>query len=320
MNNLKISVIMSVYKEPLEWIAESVESILKQTFKDFEFIIINDNPKRKELQKFLEKYKKQDKRIVLIENRKNLGLTPSLNKGLKKAKGKYIARMDADDISLPKRFQIQCNFLERNKDIFLCGTGAVRIDEKGKKIRDFYPITNRKKIKKILPNRNCFYHPTILFRNEKRFYRDKFKYSQDYDLYLRLLLRNKKITNISNKLLLYRVNAQSISNSKILKQNLFCEKAKKFYNQSKSKGKDEYKDFNPKEILEIKDKDFEKIKDKTILEQAIFSKFKINDFKKTRKICINYFKSFGYFNKIFIYYLASFLGEKMVNFLRKIVF
>jgi len=91
---------MSVYNEPLDWLKSSIGSILNQTFREFEFIIINDNPARQELRDVLQSYKNQDERIRIIENLENLGLTESLNKGLAEAKGKYIARMDGDDISL----------------------------------------------------------------------------------------------------------------------------------------------------------------------------------------------------------------------------
>ena len=94
----KISVIMSIYSEKEEWIKESIDSILSQTFRDFEFIIINDNPKRKQNENLLLEYSQKDNRIIVITNKENIGLTKSLNKGLSIAKGKYIARMDADII------------------------------------------------------------------------------------------------------------------------------------------------------------------------------------------------------------------------------
>ncbi|MDD4353774.1 MAG: glycosyltransferase family A protein, partial [Candidatus Nanoarchaeia archaeon] len=132
MKNHRISVIMSAYNTE-RYIAEAIESILNQTFKDFEFIIIDDGSTDDSL-KIIKRYVKKDRRIKLIHNKKNIGLTKSLNKGLKIAKGQYIARMDADDISLPQRFQIQYDFLEKNKDIFLIGTTAFLIDDKGDRL------------------------------------------------------------------------------------------------------------------------------------------------------------------------------------------
>lgn len=122
MRNPKVSVIMSVYKEPVEWLHESIDSILNQTFTDFEFIIICDNPSYDEGIALLYAYKEKDHRIVLIENEKNLGLTKSLNKGITVAKGDFIARMDADDISLPERFEKQMSLLEKHPEIGVCGS------------------------------------------------------------------------------------------------------------------------------------------------------------------------------------------------------
>jgi len=314
----KISVVMSTYNEPLKWIAESIESILNQTFKDFEFIIINDNPKREELGKFLENYQKKDKRIILIKNTKNIGLTKSLNKGLKKAKGKYIARMDADDISLPKRFEKQFEFLENNKNIFLIGTGAINIDENGNESTKFNPLCSSEKIKQKLLKKNCLYHPTIMFRNEPGVdYREKMYYIEDYDLYLRLITKGKSVSNIFYKLLYYRLRENSICKGNAGKQKLMQEKAKEFYHQRIKYGKDEYESFDPNEILNI---DIEKTTNKIVLKQEIFASFKLNNFKRTRKFCKKYFKSYGIFNKLLIYYFASSLGKRNINLLRKTIF
>ena len=107
----KLSVVMSVYNEPTEWITQSIDSILNQTFRDFEFIIINDNPEREENESLLNSYSQKDKRIVVIKNEQNLGLTKSLNIGINEAKGDYIVRMDADDYSFPERFEKQVQFM-----------------------------------------------------------------------------------------------------------------------------------------------------------------------------------------------------------------
>ena len=102
--SVKVSVLMSVYSEPKEWLISSINSILNQSFSDFEFIIINDNPTRSINSIVLNYFAITDSRVKIFENKSNIGLTKSLNKGLKLTEGKYIARMDADDISLPDRF------------------------------------------------------------------------------------------------------------------------------------------------------------------------------------------------------------------------
>ena len=109
-----VSVIMSNYNTPEEYLRESIESILNQTYSHIEFIIVDDCSTDNSLN-VIKSYK--DDRIVLIENTENLGLTKSLNKALKQAKGEFVARMDADDISLPTRFEKQVAFLKQNSDV-----------------------------------------------------------------------------------------------------------------------------------------------------------------------------------------------------------
>src|SRR5690348_17026682 len=108
---------MSVYNEQDDWLKQSIESILNQTYQYFEFIIVLDNPNNKAAKRLLERYQQIDNRIKLIYNEENIGLTNSLNKALEVAKGTYIARMDADDISDPRRFEIQYNYFKDHNDI-----------------------------------------------------------------------------------------------------------------------------------------------------------------------------------------------------------
>ncbi len=109
----KISVVMPVYNTKEEWLREAIESILNQSYKDFEFIIIDDGSD-KSIEPIVNSY--NDARIVLIRQ-ENLGIAKSLNYGFKISKGEYIARMDSDDISLPERFEKQVNFLDKNPQI-----------------------------------------------------------------------------------------------------------------------------------------------------------------------------------------------------------
>ena len=200
---------MSVFNHE-EFLDESIQSILNQTFKDFEFIIINDASTDSTLE-IIKKYQIKDKRIQLIINKKNIGLTKSLNKGLKISKGKYIARQDADDVSLPKRLEKQYEFLEKNKQIILCGTDYINIDDKGQKLPKRRVIYDWKKIKKILPKDNPFVHSSIMFRNKGLFYREKFELAQDYDLYLNLLTKGMKMINLKRVLIKHRYNLETMS-------------------------------------------------------------------------------------------------------------
>ena len=100
-----VSVLMSTYKEPVSWIEKSVESILSQTYTNIEYVIVIDDPTNKEVVDFLNRKEESDSRIVLVKNEKNIGLVDSLNKGLEYCSGSYIARMDADDISMQNRIE-----------------------------------------------------------------------------------------------------------------------------------------------------------------------------------------------------------------------
>ncbi|MDD2913253.1 MAG: glycosyltransferase family 2 protein, partial [Candidatus Pacebacteria bacterium] len=113
-NNPKISIIMPVYNVET-FLSEAIESVLNQTFYDFEFVIINDGSTDNSLE-IIKNYEKKDSRIVLLDNKENLGITKSLNIGLNKARGEYIARMDGDDISEKERIEIQYDFLKKNRD------------------------------------------------------------------------------------------------------------------------------------------------------------------------------------------------------------
>ena len=117
INTPLISVIMPVYNSEA-YIESSVESILNQSYTNFEFIIIDDASTDKTYDRLL-KLIKIDKRIVLVKNKRNEGVTKSLNKALKIAKGKYIIRMDADDWSYPNRFKLQVDLMENNPDVVL---------------------------------------------------------------------------------------------------------------------------------------------------------------------------------------------------------
>ena len=127
----KVSVIMSTYKEPIEWIQQSVDSILNQTYKNLEFIIIVDNPEYVELVSLLNDYADSDDRISVVVNNNNIGLVKSLNKALSFCTGEYVARMDADDVSLPERFQKEVEFLDTHKEYDFVSTPMILYDEHG---------------------------------------------------------------------------------------------------------------------------------------------------------------------------------------------
>ena len=204
----KISVVMSVYKEPVEWLRESIDSILNQTFSDFEFIIICDNPDYKEGIELLETYKKKDNRIVLIYNEQNIGLTKSLNRGLSIARGEYIARMDADDISLPDRFETQLGLFKQKNDIDVCGTNAKMIGARNDII--ICPQYNEQ-VNLFLDN--CFVHSSVMMKKKVAVlkYNELCRTAQDYELWLRAQQAGFIFYNIQQELILYRISENQIT-------------------------------------------------------------------------------------------------------------
>lgn len=240
MEKIKVSVIMSCYNEKVEWIEQSIKSIINQTYKNMEIIIVNDNPKNKKLIELLKIYLLKDNRIKIINNNENLGLVKSLNKALKNATGEYIARMDADDISHRNRIERQVKYLIENKEISIVSTYANIIDENNVKIGkyDKNPV-DFNKIKKILKYRNNFIHPTWMFRKnilDILIEYNEVPYAEDYEFLCRAVTNEYKIATIPELLLDYRMRESSISNSNRLKQQASFQNISSVYKKALNKG------------------------------------------------------------------------------------
>lgn len=227
MNNAPmISVVMSVYNEKEEWLRESIDSILNQTYSDFEFIIINDNPSRELNTRLLSEYQQLDKRIVVIQNEENIGLTKSLNKGLDVAQGEYIARMDADDISMPTRFEKQVACMEANEDVVVCGT-RIKYSNGKSPIRSWDYRNKSNQIAHFILG-SGFAHPTVLIRAEalkanRISYDETFRVAQDYRLWSELVFCGR-FYNIPEELLIYRVSDAQITSKHAQEQREMARK------------------------------------------------------------------------------------------------
>ena len=221
-DNPLVSIIMSVYNEPEDILRKAVESILNQTFADFEFIIVMDSPKNETNKSILTEYSNKDGRICLLFNEKNEGLTFSLNRALQNAKGKYIARMDADDISLPFRIERQKDYLEKNNLDFIGGY-VQTISQEGQVIKSCIkvPVENERIHKKMLIN-NCVFHPSWFLK--KAVFDDigayDTKYVEDYEFILKAMKKGYVFGNIPQVVLQYRMSAGSISRSSLFVQYL----------------------------------------------------------------------------------------------------
>ncbi|MBT0549990.1 glycosyltransferase family 2 protein [Riemerella anatipestifer] len=253
-----ISVVMSVYNAE-EYLEESIDSILNQTYSNFEFIIIDDCSTDSSFA-ILEEYATKDSRIKLLQKKENKGtqgFIENLNWGLEEARGKYIARMDADDISHPTRFEQQVDFLDNNPNVFIIGAQLDLINEKNEIIGEKLASTDNEEIQERMLKTIQLFHPVIMFRNEGLRYRDKVWYCEDYELYLRLMSKQKKMANLPIKLLKYRVLGGSISRkgSKFIKY-MFLSKAFEMYYERQKTGKDTYEQINPYAYVNIHNIDY----------------------------------------------------------------
>ena len=212
MNNFPlISVVMPIYNCEL-YLDEAIQSVLTQTYTNFEFIIINDGSTDETLN-IIKAYSNQDKRIVLI-SRENKGLVTSLNEGISVSKGEYIARMDADDISLPDRLEEQLRFMKINLDIGVCGSWIEVFGEDVKSSRRKLSCSNER-LKSELLFSACFAHPSVMMRkevlkNNNLFYDKNFLNAEDFDLWTRLSFVTN-FANINKVLIKYRIVNTSIT-------------------------------------------------------------------------------------------------------------
>lgn len=227
-----ITVLMTIYNENKKIIQQSIESILNQTYKNFIFLIILDNPNNFEAKKLLEEYEQKDKRIKYFINEINLGLPLSLNRGIQIINTKYIARMDADDIALPERLEYQLRYMESNENIDLLGTNIHYFNDEREFDRSKIPEKSET-IRKVVRYANIMCHPTFFFKSDvlkKEKYRN-LRYSQDYDLVCRLIEKGYKVANINKYLLNYRLTKNS--NSKDLYQRICMLEVQKYYKRKK---------------------------------------------------------------------------------------
>lgn len=215
IGNPKVTVLMSVF-DGEEYVKLAVNSILSQTFTDYEFLIINDGSTDKTCE-FIECY--DDPRIRLIHNKATIGLTKSLNIGLRLALGEYIARHDYDDISMPQRLEDQVRYLDAHPEVMIVGGQIGLIDACGSVI----PIPPEKKslgmegILLHLAIDNPFVHSAVMFRKdaivELGGYNEEYRTSQDIELWSRLLY-NYKGANLESKVIDFRVHDNSVSSGR----------------------------------------------------------------------------------------------------------
>jgi glycosyltransferase involved in cell wall biosynthesis len=275
----KISVVMSVYNEE-RYLGEAIDSILNQTFKDFEFIIVNDGSSDK-TKSILQAY--DDSKIIILDNLKRIGRAAARNKAIKISKGEYIAIMDADDISLPERFKKESEYLNNHENVALVGSSCYVIDEDGRTLRLNDVLRTNEEIQRRLPRRNCFCHGTVMVRKkclvDVGCYREEFEGAEDYDLYLRLG-ELFELRNLGDPLYKWRQNPKSFSGAEPIKLDKFAVFAQELARERKMKGKDKLDYLDRSQIvkmlprLTLKDK----IEQKYLMPKQWYKQFR--DFRK----------------------------------------
>jgi glycosyltransferase involved in cell wall biosynthesis len=223
MKSPLISVVLPAYNSS-RFLPQAVNSILNQTFTDFELLIINDGS-IDDIDSIVMSF--NDNRIIYIKNDQNCGLVYSLNKGIQNARGIYVARMDADDIALPERFKIQKEYLDQHPEIGLVASTIQMIDINNNPA-GYWPLDlttlTPSQIRKKMAEESCLAHPSIMGRRElflRYQYKEYQKNIEDYDLWLRLLNEGIAISKIKEPLLLYRIHDTSITKSDQKKRNVF---------------------------------------------------------------------------------------------------
>lgn len=206
---MMVSVILPIYKERIEWVKIAIDSILNQTYRDFELLLINDNPESRENIALISGYEQRDKRVKGILHEENMGLPRSLNLAIKEAKGKYIARMDADDVSMPERFSKQVAFMDAHPEVGVVGAQGITIDENGKFLNKKNMYEKDADLKGATLFYTPFIHPVVMFRRElvlNNLYDENCRVGQDRELWARLKDKTN-FYNIPEVLIKYRASS-----------------------------------------------------------------------------------------------------------------
>lgn len=297
-----ITVLMAVYNGE-KYLKQAVDSILSQTFKDFEFVIVNDCSSDSTVD-IIKSY--NDKRILIYNNETNLGQTKSLNIGLKHAKGRYIFRMDADDYSMPERIEKQYNYINEYPEYTVVGTDCLVVDESNIAKSISRGCSKYEDIIIRMLNGSPINHVSVVMKKEAILavggYNSEYKISADFDLWSRLVRKGYKITTLPEILSAYRFSDSSYSNrneSIKLKENveIVYENIKYFSNYSVEKE-------SVKQLLHMSYSGFVNMSEESILESERIFKNIIIHLKPELNVRINKYK----INKTFSmnYWIAAY--------------
>lgn len=208
-----VDVLITVYNGE-RFIGQTIDSVIKQTFSDWRLIVVDDLSTDGSVE-IVRQHAETDPRIVLLQGPQQ-GIAAAANIGLEAVQAPLVARLDADDVCLPERLQVQYDFLQQHPEVLAVGSDVYLVDENNKRLRRREAPTGWQTIEQTLKTRNCMCHPSAMIRTQALHeiggYREKFRNSLDYDLWLRLS-EIGRIENIPRDLLLYRRHAAQISSS-----------------------------------------------------------------------------------------------------------
>lgn len=221
MERQKIAVIMSAYNEREEWLRESIESILNQTYGNIHFYIVLDNPTNETLRNVIEAYEREDDRITFLFNEQNMGLVGSLNKAIGYVEEEYVARMDADDIADKLRLEKEMQFMQQNRLDFVMAGADFVYDNGEVGPGDVIPTLLPEKMKEVQKYGNVSIHSSWLLKKSVYTalggYREV-KYCEDLDFVIRALQAQVRIGRMEEHLIRYRLRSTSISMSYAMEQ------------------------------------------------------------------------------------------------------
>jgi len=208
-----ISIILPTYNGKSEWLSEAIDSVLGQTYKNWELIIIND-ASTNDIEKTILQFVEKDQRIKYIKNEQNIKQAASRNKWIKQAQGKYIAFIDDDDIwSDSQKLEKQVTFLENNPDYGLCGTSTITVDQNKKELYRTKVRVSDKEIRSTILQSNQFACSSMMIKSNIYFDLEFGWLAEDYELWSRIW-RTHKMANILDFCVTYRINPQGVSQTR----------------------------------------------------------------------------------------------------------
>jgi len=211
-------------------VKEAIDSVLNQTFKDLELLIIDDGS-IDGTEDIINKYKDKDQRVISIKSDTNKGVVHSLNKGLEITRSDFIARIDADDIWISEKLERQIRHLNADEDLYMSATAKININDNGEvREGEKYPhVFEYQEIKQNILKRNIFCHSSVVFRrdilNTVGYYNESFVNSEDYEFWIRIIDRHK-VEILPDPMVFYRISKDTISYNRIKEQRYYAIKAK----------------------------------------------------------------------------------------------